>query len=133
VLRHSLSMIASDSLNPIGRPHPRAFGTFSRVLAKYVRERHVLTLEDAVRKMTSMPASKMGLFDRGVIGVGKKADLAILDSTTVRDVATYQDPTRYSEGIDYILVNGKIAWEHDKQTSLRCGTVLKHSAPLNRG
>jgi len=133
VLRHSLSMIASDSLNPIGRPHPRAFGTFSRVLARYVRERHLLTLEDAVRKMTSMPASKMGLFDRGVIGVGKKADLAILDSTTVRDVATYQDPTRYSEGIDYVLVNGKIAWEHDKQTSLRCGTVLKHSAPLIRG
>jgi N-acyl-D-amino-acid deacylase len=133
VIRHPLSMIASDSLTPIGRPHPRAFGTFSRVLAKYVRETKLLTLEEAVRKMTSMPASKMGLLDRGVIRVGNKADLAILDSASVKDMATFQEPMRYSEGIDYVLVNGKVAWDHNKQTSLRGGTVLRHSAALIRG
>ena len=133
VLRHPLSMIASDSLNPIGRPHPRAFGTFSRVLARYVREKQVLTLEDAVRKMTSIPANKMGLLDRGMIRMGKKADLAIFNPSTVKDMATFQHPTKYSEGVDYVLVNGKIAWEHNKQTPLRAGTVLKHSIPLIRG
>ena len=127
VLRHPLSMVASDSLSPIGRPHPRAFGTFTRVLARYVREKQLLTLEDAVRKMTSMPASKMGLIDRGIIRLRNKADLAIFDQSTVKDMATFQNPTQYSEGIDYVLVNGKIAWEHNEQTSLRAGAVLKHS------
>lgn len=127
VMHHSLSMIASDSVNPTGRPHPRVFGTFSRVLAKYVREKQLLTLEEAVRKMTSMPAHKMGLFDRGVIKVGNKADLVIFDPAEVRDMATFEDPARYSEGMNYVLVNGKVAWEHNKQTALRSGTVLKHS------
>ena len=133
VLRHPLSMVASDSLSPIGRPHPRAFGTFTRVLARYVREKQLLTLEDAVRKMTSMPASKMGLIDRGIIRLRNKADLAIFDQSTVKDMATFQNPTQYSEGIDYVFVNGKIAWEHSEQTSFRAGTVLKHSPKLIRG
>ena len=127
VIRHPLSMIASDSVNPMGKPHPRVYGTYTRVLAKYVREEKVLTLEEAVRKMTSMPARKLGLKDRGVINVGNKADLVIFDPDTVRDKATFPDPTQISEGIEYVFVNGKKAWEKMKTTGARAGVVLRHS------
>ena len=126
VMQHPLSMIVSDSVNPIGKPHPRVFGTFSRVLSKYVREKQLLTLEEAVCKMTSMPAHKFGLFNRGAIRIGNKADLAIFDPAKVTDMATFEDPARYSEGMNYVLVNGKVAWKQNKQTSLRGGIVLKH-------
>jgi N-acyl-D-amino-acid deacylase len=126
VIRHPLSMIASDSVNPTGKPHPRVFGTFSRVLAKYVRDRHLLTLEEAVQKMTSMPAHKMGMFDRGIIESGKKADIVVFDPSQVQDKATFDNPARLSEGINYVFVNGRKAWEHNEQTPSRAGTVLRH-------
>jgi N-acyl-D-aspartate/D-glutamate deacylase len=119
-------MIASDSVNPTGKPHPRVFGTFSRVLAKYVRDRHLLTLEEAVQKMTSMPAHKMGMFDRGIIESGKKADIVVFDPSQVQDKATFDNPARLSEGINYVFVNGRKAWEHNEQTPSRAGTVLRH-------
>lgn len=128
VISHPLSIIASDSGNPIGKPHPRVFGTNSRVLAKYVRERGVLTLEEAVRKMTSMPANKIGLTNRGVIKEGNKADLAIFDPAKVQDKATFSSPTQLSEGMMYVFVNGKMAWDSNKPTSHRGGAILGHHA-----
>jgi N-acyl-D-amino-acid deacylase len=129
VISHPLSMIASDSVNPMGKPHPRVFGTCSRVLAKYVRERGVLTLEEAVRKMTSMPARKIGLSGRGELKKGNIADLAIFDPKKVQDKATFSKSDQLSEGMKYVFVNGKKACENGRPTSLRGGLVISHSKP----
>jgi N-acyl-D-amino-acid deacylase len=133
VIRHPLSMIASDSVNTTGKPHPRVFGTYSRVLAKYVREKRILTLEEAVQKMTSMPAKKIGLADRGVLKEGKKADLAIFDSSKVQDRATFSNSNQLSEGVKYVFVNGKKAWQNGGPTSLRGGLVLTSTTDAARG
>ncbi|HSM62178.1 MAG TPA: amidohydrolase family protein, partial [Longimicrobiales bacterium] len=87
--------------------HPRAFGAFPRVLAKYVREDSVITLEDAVRRMTSLAAHRLGLTDRGLIAPGMAADLLVFDPEAIRDVADFTDPMRHSEGIDWVFVNGE--------------------------
>ena len=107
-------MIASDGEVPIfgkASPHPRSYGTNVRVLGVYVREKHVLTLEDAVRKMTSFPAQRTGLVDRGVLRPGMKADLAVFDPATVKDMATYERPHQYAVGVAYVIVNGQVAFE----------------------
>jgi N-acyl-D-amino-acid deacylase len=127
VISHPLSMIASDSVDPTGKAHPRVFGTNSRVLAEYVRERKTLTLDEAIRKMTSMPAKKIGLRDRGVLKEGNKADLAIFDPNKIQSKATYSNPNQFSEGMKYVFVNGKKAWENNRPTSLRGGLVQLHS------
>jgi N-acyl-D-amino-acid deacylase len=126
VIRHPLSMIASDSVNPTGKPHPRVFGTFARVLAKYVREKGILSLEQAVQKMTAMPARKIGLTDRGVLKEGYKADLTIFDLSKVQDKATFSYSNQLSEGMKCVFVNGKKAWEDGRPTGLRRGSVLSH-------
>lgn len=126
VISHPLAMIASDSVNPNGKPHPRVFGTCSRVLARYVREKRILTLEEAIRKMTSMPAKKIGLTDRGVIKIGNKADLAIFDPAKVQDKATFANPNQLSQGMEYVFVNGKMAWIENEPTTSRGGMVLRH-------
>lgn len=119
VLRHETCMIGSDGLpSPSGKPHPRLYGTFPRVLGRYVREEPLLSLEEAVRRMTSLPADKFGLADRGRIAPGQWADLVVLDPERVTDTATYEDPRRYPDGIDYVLVNGAV--------------VVERGAPLNR-
>src|SRR4030088_2879281 len=87
-------------------PHPRAYGTFPRVLRKYVREEHRLTLQDAIRKFTSLPAQRLGLTDRGVLKQGMWADIAIFDPQQIHDVATFENPNQLSVGIQYLLVNG---------------------------
>jgi N-acyl-D-aspartate/D-glutamate deacylase len=109
--------------------HPRAFGTFPRIYAKYVRDEHVLTLEDAVRKMTSLPADMLGLSDRGRIAPGKAADLVIFDPGKIQDRATYAKPAEYPTGIDLVLVNGTIAVDHGTGTGELAGEVLLHSYP----
>lgn len=109
--------------------HPRAFGTFPRIYAKYVREEHVLTLEDAVRKMTSLPADMLGLYDRGRIAPGKAADIVIFDPDTIQDTATYAKPAVYPMGIDMVLVNGTVAVDHGVSTGELSGEVLLHSNP----
>jgi N-acyl-D-aspartate/D-glutamate deacylase len=108
-----------------GHPHPRSFGTFPRVLGVYVRQRNILTLEDAVRKMTSLNAAKIGLTDRGLLHPGQFADVTIFDPEAVIDRATYLEPFRYSEGIVAVLVNGKAVLEDGKPTGARPGRALR--------
>jgi N-acyl-D-amino-acid deacylase len=107
-----------------GTPHPRSFGTFTRVLGHYVRDQKVLLLEEAIRKMTSLPASRARLNTRGRIEVGLVADLAIFDPETVADRSTYVDPWQLSVGVSHVLVSGQLAFEDHKQTEIRAGQVL---------
>jgi N-acyl-D-aspartate/D-glutamate deacylase len=97
------------------------------VLGLYVRERHLLTLEDAIRKMTSLNAAKIGITDRGVLRPGAFADIAIFNLATVKDNATYDDPFQYSEGIAYVIVNGRVVLDQGKHTGALPGRPLRHS------
>ena len=106
-------------------PHPRAYGTFPRILRKYVREEKRLTLEEAIRKFSSLPAQRMRLTDRGVLKQGMWADVVVFDPETVRDVATFDDPNRLSEGMDYVLINGVAVIENGKMTGALPGKVLR--------
>ena len=106
-------------------PHPRAYGTFPRILRKYVREETKLTLEDAIRKFSALPAQRMRLTDRGVLKQGMWADVVVFDPETVHDVATFDDPNRLSEGMDYVLVNGVAVIENGKMTGALPGKVLR--------
>jgi N-acyl-D-amino-acid deacylase len=128
ILRYPWTAIASDGGIQefgIGVPHPRSYGTNARVLGEYVRNRGVLTVEDAVRRMTSLPARTFGFRDRGLIREGMAADLVIFDPARVADVATYQQPHQFSEGIDFVLVNGVLAVENGQLTPARGGRVLR--------
>jgi dihydroorotase/N-acyl-D-amino-acid deacylase len=131
ILKHPATMIGSDGEVPIfgiANPHPRSYGTFARVLGRYVRELKTITLEDAVRKMSAFPAQRIGLADRGVLREGLKADIAIFDPSTVRDLATFEQPHQYAEGVDYVIVNGQVAFEGGKMTAARPGQVLYGAA-----
>lgn len=108
-----------------GNPHPRNFGTFPRVLGVYVRERKLLTLEEAVRKMTSLNAAKLGLRDRGLVREGLAADLCVLDPQQVLDRATYTDPFQYSQGIVHVIVNGQLVLKDGRHTGAKPGQVLR--------
>jgi len=109
-----------------GNPHPRSFGTFPRVLGVYVRERGLLRLEDAVRKMTSLNAAKIGIRDRGRLQAGLFADITIFDEKRVSDRSTYEEPFQYSEGVEYVIVNGRIVIDQGKHTGARPGRALRH-------
>jgi len=127
ILRHPATMIGSDGEVPIfgqASPHPRSYGTFVRVLGRYVRELKVITLEDAVRKMSAYPAQRTGLADRGVLREGLKADVVVFDPNTIRDRATFEQPHQYGEGVSVVVVNGQVAFEDGKMTSARPGRVL---------
>jgi N-acyl-D-amino-acid deacylase len=106
-------------------PHPRAYGTFPRILRKYVREEHKLTLEDAIRKFSALPAQRMRLTDRGVLKAGMWADVVIFDPATVQDVATFDNPNQLSQGMDYVLVNGVPVITAGKMTGAKPGKVLR--------
>lgn len=128
ILRHPQTMIASDGrlVRPgDGHPHPRWYGTFPRVLARYVRERGVLTLEDAVHKMTGQPAARLRLTDRGRIVVGAHADIVVFDAATVADRATFEAPHQYPVGIEQVLVNGVAVVRDGAFTDARAGRVLR--------
>ena len=107
------------------QPHPRAYGTFPRILRKYVREDKALTLEDAIRKMTALPAQRLRLTDRGVLKAGLWADIVVFDPATVRDLATFDNPNQLSEGMDYVLVNGVPVIEQSKMTGALPGKILR--------
>lgn len=107
-IANPLVMIASDGILENGKGHPRAAGTFCRVLGKYVREEHALTLMDAIRKMTLLPADRLGLKTKGRIAVGADADIAVFDPARVADRATFENPAQYSVGMEYVLVNGTV-------------------------
>ena len=121
------SSLAIDGPLRAGVPHPRNFGTFPRVLGRYVRERKVISLEEAIRKMTTLPASILGLSDRGAIKAGQWADLVLFDPNTVADRATFEDPFQYPVGIDTVLVNGTVVLDEGKHTNARPGKVLKRA------
>ena len=116
---------APGKIDAIGLPHPRAYANFPRVIAEYVKKRHVLTLEDAIRKMTSWPATRMRLYDRGVIRAGLKADVTIFNEDRLDDVASYENPTAYPAGIDYVLVNGQLVIDKGRHTGAKPGNVLR--------
>jgi N-acyl-D-amino-acid deacylase len=130
LLQHPLTMVSTDGVaipaDPAKRVHPRNFGTFPKILRKYVREERILTLEEAIRIMTSAGAARLGLMDRGLLRPGFMADITIFDPLNVRELASYSDPMRYPQGIEYVFVNGVLTIEHDHHTGARTGTPLKH-------
>lgn len=132
VMSHPLTMIGSDAVGtcPRGkmgedRVHPRSYGTFPRVLGRYVREQGVLTEAEAVHKMTVLPADRLGLRDRGRMAPGQFADIAIYDPATITDNATFADSHRFSSGVECVLVNGRVVWERDAATGSIPGRVLR--------
>jgi len=131
ILSHPATMVASDGEIPIfgkAAPHPRSYGTFARVLGRYVRERGLLTLEQAVRKMSSFPAQRLGLLDRGVLRPGLKADLAVFDRARVADKATFEQPHQYAEGFRLVVVNGQVVFRDGAMTGARPGRILRGPA-----
>jgi N-acyl-D-amino-acid deacylase len=129
IMRYPFTAVASDggvTEMGVGNPHPRSYGTNARVLAEYVRTRGVLTLPDAIRRMTSLPARTFSVFDRGLIRAGMAADLVIFDPARVQDKATYEKPHQYSTGFDFVLVNGTIEVDDGKLTGAHSGQALRH-------
>ena len=131
ILAHPLVMIGSDAIITRGRPHPRTWGTYPRVLGHYARDVGLLSLPEAVRKMTSFPAQKFGLFDRGLVRPGMWADLVVSDPATVRDRATAGDPEQSPLGMPHVLVNGRFAVRDGAYTGARAGRVLRAASAAN--
>jgi N-acyl-D-amino-acid deacylase len=132
VMRSPYMMVCSDGLGISprgaqnrGKPHPRYYGAFPRVLSRYVREKGVLSLQEAVRKMTSLPAQRIGLRDRGFLRAGFKADIVMFDPETVTDEATFTDPHRFPKGIPYVMVNGALVVDEGEQTEELPGEVIR--------
>ena len=134
ILAHPLVMIASDAGSHAPYPpmnksiaHPRAYGTFPRAIAHYVKERKICSLEEMIRKMTGLPAEKIRLKDRGLLKKGMKADLALFNYDTIKDKATFTEPHQYPEGIHYVIVNGELVIDKGEHTGAMPGRVLKNS------
>jgi len=128
IMREPFTMIASDSgvrQQDESVPHPRGYGNNVRVLGRYVRELKIISLEDAIRKMTSLPAQTFGFRDRGMIREGFAADLTIFDDKTVADRATFDKPHQYPVGISYVIVNGELVFVTDQMTEARPGVALR--------
>jgi N-acyl-D-amino-acid deacylase len=132
ILRHPSTAVvtdaealAADGPLSVGTPHPRAYGTYPRVLSRYVRERGLLTWEEAIHKMTWLPAERVGLRDRGVVREGAFADMVVFDPDTIADKATYAEPHQYPEGIQHVLVNGRFVVQDGAQTEEQPGRVLR--------
>jgi N-acyl-D-amino-acid deacylase len=127
IMQYPFNMPASDASIRVygqGAPHPRGYGTNARVLGKYVREENIMSLEEAIRRMTSLPAQKFHFKDRGLLREGFAADIVVFDANTVNDQSTFQKPHLYSTGVKYVLVNGKLALDNGIQPSERSGTIL---------
>jgi N-acyl-D-amino-acid deacylase len=132
-MKHPMTAIASDSGERVfgeGVPHPRGYGNNARVLGRYVRELHVLTLEDAVRKMTSLPANHFQLTGRGTLREGNWADVTIFDPAKIGDPSTYKDPHHYAVGVPFVLVNGVVVIREGEHTGARPGMALRHTAAV---
>ena len=127
VLSDQHAMIGSDGIPSEGKPHPRLYGTMARVLGSYVRETSLLTLEDAVRKMTSLPAAKHRVKERGVLREGWYADVVVFDPAKIDDIATYEEPHQHPKGIEYVVVNGRLAVDGGHQTDARVGRMLRRN------
>jgi N-acyl-D-aspartate/D-glutamate deacylase len=116
---------AEDGPFSESKSHPRAWGSFPRVLGKYVRDERLIALEDAVRRFTSRPAARLGIADRGLLRPGMKADVTVFDPATIRDVSTFVDPTHYSQGVTHVLVNGKAVVSNGAITAERPGQPIR--------
>ncbi len=132
IMKHPAVMVGSDSSaisveGPLrkGKPHPRSFGTFVRVLGHYARDLGTVTLQEAVRKMTSLPAQKMRLYDRGLLRPRMKADIVVFNPDTVKDNGTYTDPFHYPTGIEHVFVNGRHTVKHGQHLGVKAGQVLR--------
>lgn len=125
IMTHGSHMVGSDGILVGETPHPRAYGTFPRYFAVYVRELGILTWEQAVRKMTSLPARRLGFADRGLLRAGMHADVTCIDPVTVRDTATYEQPRSFPEGIPYVLVNGRVVIDDGRHTGELAGRTLR--------
>jgi dihydroorotase/N-acyl-D-amino-acid deacylase len=139
-LKHPLVMLgtdsggmAPDSPPPTAGVHPRAWGSAARILGKYVREERLLSIEEAIRKMTSLPAQRMRLWDRGVVRPGAFADLVVFDPATIRDRATFEQPRQYAEGVRYVAVNGQLVVDGGQLTAARPGRALRRALAPNKG
>jgi N-acyl-D-amino-acid deacylase len=117
--------LAEDGPLSVSKSHPRGWGSFPRILGTYVRDEHLLALEEAIRKMTSRPAARVGLADRGILRPGMMADVAVFDPATIHDVATFADPTHYSAGVRFVLVNGRVVVRDGAITDARPGRALR--------
>ena len=126
ILNHPAQMVGSDGLMTGHKPNPRTYGTFPFILGQIVREERLLRLEDAVRKMTSTPAQRLGLRDRGILRDGMKADLVVFNPDTVRATATFEEPRQLPVGIDYVLVNGRIVIDQGRHTGALPGRALRN-------
>jgi len=127
IMQYPFNMFASDATIRVlgaGVPHPRGYGTNARVLAEYVRDQKVISLEEAIRRMTSLPAQKFQLHDRGLLKEGMAADIVIFDEKEVQDVSTYENPHAYSKGFHYVIVNGVLTVENGKHLGVRAGQAL---------
>ncbi len=127
IMQHPATAIGSDGPVGIfgeGAPHPRQYGTFARVLGLYVREREIIPLEEAVRKMSSQTARRLGIHDRGLITEGYYADIAIFDSEEIIDRATFEDPHQYAVGMKFVFVNGEMVVEDGQHTGARPGRIV---------
>jgi N-acyl-D-amino-acid deacylase len=122
---HPVGMFGTDSTFIGAKPSPRTYGSFPRVLGEFVRDRALLGLEEAVRKMTSAPAARLGLSDRGLLHDGYWADVVVFDPDTVRSNATYDDPRQYPTGIDYVLVNGQVVVDNGQHTGALPGQIVR--------
>ncbi len=126
IIQHPLGGYATDAIDiGRGKPHPAAYGTYPRILGRYVREEKLLPLEDAVRRMTSFPANRLGLKERGIIAEGYFADLVLFDPEKISDRATYEDPRQFPEGIHYVIVNGQVLLENGQVKGILPGKVLR--------
>jgi N-acyl-D-amino-acid deacylase len=127
IMKYPFNMFASDASVRVfgqGSPHPRGYGTNARVLSKYVRDEKIISLEEAIRRMTSLPAQKFGLNDRGLLREGYAADILIFDEKEVKDISTYDKPHAFSKGFKYIMVNGQLVVENEKHLGTRNGKAL---------
>jgi len=128
VMRHPSTMIGSDGIPTLeGKPHPRLYGSFARVLGRYSRDLQLFSLAEAVYRMTGFPAAKFGLVDRGVLAEGAHADLVLFDPSTIADRGTFAEPKQYPAGISRVWVNGQLAVQDGKPTSARAGMTLRRS------
>ena len=129
IMRHPAHMCSTDALLTGGSPHPRTFGTYPRFLGRFVRDRGALSLEQMIRRMTSAPARRFGLVDRGLIQPGMAADLVLIDMPRVKSNATFDNPTRYPDGIDMVIVNGEVVVDHGRHTGATPGRGLRRGVP----
>ena len=125
MLAHPAQMGGSDGILVGGRPHPRGWGAFARYFAVYVRQLGLVSWEEMVRRLTGAAAARLGLPDRGLLRTGMAADVVCLDAASVRDMATYDDPRRYPEGIPYVVVNGKLVIDQGRHTGNLPGRALR--------